>query len=301
MTAHESASLLSQVSEALATTVESVAASVVRVEARRRGNASGLAWSSDGLVITTHHSTQRDQRIRIGLPSGERVDAELIGRDPTTDIAVLRADAGLQPPDWASIDDVRVGHLVLSVGRHDEKAQATFGIVAQKNGPWRTGAGGEVDAYLQTDLTVYPGFSGSALVEAGGRVVGMNTSWFRGRSALTLPHPTLKRVVEALVEHGHIRRGYLGISAQPANLPRTVVEELGQEVGLLVFGVEDESPAEQAGVIPGDLIVALSEEQVVDLDDLLHLLSSAQVGRALPLRIVRGGQVQTLTITPSER
>lgn len=294
--------LLTQVSQTLASTVETVGQSVVRVEARRRGHASGIAWSADGLVITAHHAVQRDHDLRIGLPDGSVAEAELVGRDPTTDVAVLRADGTtLHPPTWAEAETLRVGHLVLSVGRHDAHAQASLGVVHKLDEAWRTPTGGRIDAYIQTDILVYPGFSGSALVNADGHACGMNTSWFLRRSSLALPPVTLRRVVNALLEHGHIRRGWLGIGAHPAKLPPALQQELDQRIGLLVVAVEEESPAEASGLLVGDLLIGLADARVDNLDSLLAALTGDRVGQSVPLRVVRGGRLETVTVTIAER
>lgn len=294
--------LLRQVSEALAATVEAVSSAVVRVEGRRRGNASGVAWSADGLVMTAHHAVQRDHNLRIGLPDGDVVAAELVGRDPTTDLALLRAHgAALQPPDWTAPDALRVGHLVLSVGRHDAHAQAGLGIVAARNGAWRTPAGGNVDAYVQTDIAIYPGFSGSALVDAEGRVLGVNTSGLARGTGLTLPLATLQRVAGVLLEHGRVRRGYVGIGTQPVRLPAALARDLDQTSALLVFTVEPDSPADRAGLYVSDLLVGLDDQPVRTLEDLLALLSGDLVGRTVTARVLRGEAVKALPLTIGER
>lgn len=296
------ANVLVQFSNHLAALVAHAGRSVVRVEARRRGHASGIAWSADGLVITANHAVQRDDDLRIGLPDEQVVAAELVGRDPTTDVAVLRAPgAALQPPTWAEADTLQVGHLVLSVGRHDAHAQAGLGILSKRDGAWHTAAGGRIDTYLQTDIAVYPGFSGSALVDAQGRVCGMNTSWFLQRSSLALPVETLRRVVSTLLRHGRVRRGLLGIGAHPALLPEAAQAELGQRVGLLVLAVEPDSPAADAGVLVGDLLVSFDGQRTEHVDTLLALLTEERVGKSVPLRLVRGGQAREVTVTIGER
>lgn len=292
---------LGALSDALAAVVDEQGRSIVRVEARRRGHSSGIAWSAGGLVITAHHTVQRDEDLGIGLPDGEVVPATLVGRDPTTDVAVLRAeDAELAPPGWAGIEALRVGHLALSVGRHDANAQASLGIVAKKSGPWRTKAGGTVDTYLQTDIAVYPGFSGSALVDVEGRAYGMNTSWFGRRSSLTIPHETLRRTVDLLVEHGQVRRGLLGVSAHVVQLPPSAAETLDQQTGLLVGSVEPDSPADRAGLLVGDLIVTFDGAPTPRLDALMALLTEERIGQAVPLQIVRGGLLDERSVTPTE-
>lgn len=287
---------LAALSDALAAAVATAARSVVRVEARRRGYASGVAWSADGLVVTAHHAVQREERLRVGLPSGETVAATFVGRDPGTDLAVLRVEAALEPPQWADADALAVGHLALSVGRHGERAQASLGVVAQTGGGWRTPTGGKVDAYLRTDIGVYPGFSGSALVDARGRVAGVNTSWFHGRASLALPAATVRRVASALAAHGRVRRGWLGVATQPVRLP----DAAGQPTGLLVSDVEDGSPAARAGVLVGDVLLGLGEARVGDAGDLLAALSDA-AGQPRPLRLWRGGQEATLQVEVGEK
>lgn len=282
---------LQQLSQALADTVDAVGRNVVRVEARRRGHASGIAWSSDGLVVTAHHAVERDTDLRLGLPDGTVVEADLVGRDPSTDVALLRArDAALEPAAWGDVEALRVGHLVLSVGRHDAHAQASLGILGKRDAAWRTDAGGRIDAYLQTDIGVYPGFSGSALVGADGRVLGMNSSWLRRRLPLTLPPATLQRVVAQLLEHGRLRRGYLGIGAYPIRLPREAARELSQRSGLLVVSVEPDSPADSAGLLVGDLLVRLDGEPIRHVDDLMASLTEERIGTSVSLDLIRAGQ-----------
>jgi S1-C subfamily serine protease len=171
--------VLINLSNELAATVESVGPGLVRVEGRRRMPATGLIWSSEGVIVTAHHVIQQDGGLKVGLPSGETVSAELVGRDPSTDLAVLRAQTGgLTPAPRAAItaDSLNVGHLVLALGRPGRTVQATLGIVSALSGEWRTPAGGNMDYYVQTDVVMYPGFSGGALVNAAGEIVGLNTS-----------------------------------------------------------------------------------------------------------------------------
>ena len=284
---------LTSLSDALAQTVEAVAPSVVRVEARRRGNASGVAWSADGLVVVSDHTVQRDDDLRVGLPSGDVVSAELVGRDPSTDLALLRTDATLVPPEWAEVETVSVGHLVLSVGRHDGPAQTALGVVMRRAGPWQTGIGGRVDAFVDTSLQVYPGFSGSAVVDARGRVVGLGTSHFGRRLALALPAATVRRVADALAAHGRIPRGYLGVTTQPVEL-----REHGS--GLLVHSVAEGSPAEAAGVLVGDVLVGVGGASIEGPDDLVAALSDA-AGRTRTLDLIRGGERRTLDVELAAR
>lgn len=293
---------LKDVSSALAETVARAGKSVVRVEARRRLPASGIVWSSDGVIVTAHHVVHRDENIQIGLPDGVDVSAKLIGRDATTDLAVLRADAsGIEAPEWANVGDLRVGHLVLALGRPGKQVMATLGIVSALGERWRTPAGGELDPYLQTDVVMYPGFSGGLLVSGTGDGFGLNTSGLLRGVSLAVPHGSLAQVVQSLLEHGRVRRGYLGVSVQPVRLPAVLVEKLDQETGVLLVGVEADTPADGGGLVLGDTIVTFDGERVRHMDDLLALLSGERVGVDVPVRVVRGGELKDLQVTIGAR
>ncbi len=297
--------VLQDVSNALAQMVETVGPGVVRVEARRRLAASGVVWSADGLIVTANHVVRQDENIGLGLADGQRASAQVVGRDPTTDLAVLRADTkNLVKPAWAQADasTMAVGHLVLALGRPGKTVQATLGIIsALSEDGWRTPAGGLLDRYLQTDVVMYPGFSGGPLVDVNGQVLGLNTSALLRGISLTVPGTSIGKVVETLLTHGRVRRGYLGISVQPVRLPEALKQQLNQEVGLLLVAVEENGPAGKAGLVLGDTIVTLDGTAVSSYDDLVTLLGADQVGAEVPLRIVRGGQLQDLKVVIGER
>jgi S1-C subfamily serine protease len=278
--------VLRNLSNDLAATVETAGSGVVRVEARRRLPASGIVWSSDGVVVTAHHVVERDENISVG----------------TTDLAVLRVEgADLTPPTWAESEGLSVGHLALGLGRPGRTVQATLGIISALGEGWRTPAGGRVEPYLQTDLVMYPGFSGGPLVDVASGVLGLNTSALLRGISLAVPTPTVRRVVETLLAHGRVRRGYLGVGAQPVRLPADLAEQVGQETGLLLVSVEPDAPADGAGLTLGDTIVALDGQPVRHMDELLALLGGDRVGASVPVGIVRGGQTQELTVTIGER
>jgi S1-C subfamily serine protease len=330
---------LKQLSEGLANIVESASQGIVRVEGRRRLPATGVVWA-ENIIVTAHHVVERNENIKIGLPSGETIEASIVGRDPNTDIAVLRVQATLQPLAKSG-EGLRVGHLVLALGRPAKDVQATLGVVSaiganqldEETNPWSTRAaeraqkraekmaeraarrwggaysfsfstgssGVKMEGAIQTDVVMYPGFSGGPLVDAGGVVRGMNTSAISRGASLTVPVATIDRVVNTLLQHGKMRQGFLGIGAQPVRLQPSIAEQIGQETGLLLVGVEAGSPAENGGLFIGDIIVALDGQGVRHLDELLALLNGDRVGKPVTVHVVRGGQVQEVNVTVGER
>jgi S1-C subfamily serine protease len=295
-------SALPEFSQALADTVTQASSGVVRVEARRRLPATGIIWSADGLIMTAHHVVKHDSNILIGLPDGASVPAELVGRDPATDTAVLRADASdLTPFVESDKKTLGVGHLTLALGRPGKTVQATLGIISALGDGWRTPWGGQIDRYLQTDVVMYPGFSGGPLVDANGRLIGLNTSGLSRGVSLAVPTPTLARVADSLLAHGRMRRGYLGIHTQRVRLPESLQETLGQKTGLLIISVEADSPAAQGGLTMGDTIVNLAMTPVRHHEDLLAQLSGDRVETAVPIKIIRGGQLQKVQVVVGER
>lgn len=294
--------VLTAFSDALASAVETAGPSIVRVEGRRRLPATGVVWSADGLIVTAHHVVERDDNIGIGLADGRTVTATLVGRDPTTDLALLRAPIqGLTAPSWVDGSALKVGHMALALGRPGQSVMATLGIVSALKKEWRTPAGGQFDYYLQTDALMYPGFSGGPLVDVLGRFLGLNTSAMLRDVTLTIPAGTIRRVAEALAAHGRVKRGYLGVGAQTVRLPKAVAEQVGQSTGLLLGSVEADSPAERSGLFMGDTLLSLDGQGTADLDDLLALLTGDRVGKTVPARILRGGQVTEVKVTVGEQ
>jgi len=294
--------ILQQLSDDLAKTVQTASPSIVRIHGRRRMPATGIVWSADGVIVTAHHVVTRDENLSVGLPDGSTVDATLVGRDPSTDLAVLRVQAsGLTVPAWLEADRLGVGQLVLALGRPGETVQATLGVVSALGGAWRTSAGGQIDRYLQTDVVMYPGFSGGPLVGAGGAVLGLNTSALVNGVSVAVPVGTLRTVVATLLEHGHVRRGYLGVGSQPVRLPDAVAADLGQETALMLIAVEPDSPAERGGLVMGDTIVALDGQPVRHMDDLQALLSGDRVGKNVPVRLLRGGKLEDRAVVIGAR
>lgn len=295
-------SVLVELSTAIADVVKQAGESVVRVEARKRLPATGLIWSADGTIVTASHVVKTDQNVKVGLADGRLVDAQLVGRDPSTDLAVLKADAGdLRPFTEAVKGSIGVGNLVLALGRPGKSVQATMGIVSAYGGNWRTHTGGHIDHYLQTDLVMYPGFSGGPLINVEGHLLGLNSSALLRGVSMAVPTSTIATVADALMTHGHVKKGYLGVSTQQVRLPDTVREELSQKRGLLVVSVEPGSPAEQGGLTLGDTIVGVADSAVQNHEDLLAQLSGDRIGHAVSVNILRGGKQESLDVTVGDR
>jgi S1-C subfamily serine protease len=199
------------------------------------------------------------------------------------------------------MNTLKVGHLVLALGRPEQKVMATLGVVSALGDAWRTPAGGRIDRYLQTDVVMYPGFSGGPLVDANGQFIGLNTSALLRGASMTVPVDTLRKIVDTLLTKGRISRGYLGVGAQPVRLPAALSEQLKQETGLLVISVEPNGPADKAGLLLGDAIVAVANEPIRQLDNLLGALSGDRVGKSVAVKIVRGGQVREINAVVGER
>jgi len=304
----QATSTLRAFSDDLAAAVERAAKSVVAIHARPRIAASGIYWR-DGVVVAASHTIRKEQEIAITLPNGTRATANLVGRDGGTDLAVLRLDpspasGAASLPILAPADALRVGALVLAVGRPgDDGVSTSLGVISAVSDRWRTWSGGEIDRFVRLDLSIYDGFSGGALVDAGGELLGVNCSALARGTPLTIPNATVDRVVDAILTRGHVARAYLGVAMQPARLTTALAERLRLEDsrGVLVVMVESESPADRAGLLVGDLIVAAAGKPVSEPQDVAELLGTEQVGAALELSVVRGGERQSLTVTVGER
>ncbi len=297
--------VVAQLSSGLQGAVARAARSTLLVSARRRLPSSGIVWSSDGLILTAAHTIERDDEIEVGLPNDERVAATLIGRDPGSDLALLRASGvELEAAPRAAAGAVAVGALVLSVARPGPGGPvAALGILSAVGGSWRAGRGNAVGGFLRTDSTMYPGFSGGPLVDITGEALAMNTSRYaRGGGGFAVPLAAAQPVVEALLERGHVSRAFLGIASQPTQLPDTLAAKVGgQGEALLVATVDEESPAGRAGLLIGDLLVTLDDQPVRDTDDLLTLLGPQRIGVTIALTVLRGGEVLELSVEPTER
>ncbi len=289
---------LHELSSNIAELVAAAGPHIVRVEGRRRLPATGVVFRADGLIVTANHVVERDDNLNVGLHDGSSQPATLVGRDPNSDLALLRIDAAnLSAATFSNPADLRVGHIVLALGRPGKTVQATLGVISALGNGWRTAAGADIEHYLQTDVAMYPGFSGGPLLAADGSFAGLNSSALVRGISVALPAPTIARVADTLLTHGRIPRGYLGIGIQPVRLTGTLQERAGQETGLMVMSVEANSPAEKAGLIQGDILVNVAGQALRHVDDLQSLLSSTPVGQNLTARVARGGDLQELAIT----
>jgi serine protease DegQ len=299
----EGSTLLGRLSDELAGAVETAGRSVVRVNARRRMPASGLVWSADGAIVTADHTVEREEDITVGLEDGKEVGADVVGRDPTTDLAVLRLKgaSGLTPIRPA--ENFKVGSLVLAVGRPGSAASATLGVIASIGQSARTSRGGQLDGFVRTDAVLLPGFSGGALIDVSGGAVGLTTSHFGQGTGFAIRMGTVQRVVEQLLQGGRVKRGYLGVSSQPVPLPAGLKEKhkLDQETALLLVGVEPNGPADRGGLIMGDLLVGLGGDPIKDTDDLQWALRSERVGQSVQVKVVRGGDLREIALQVGER
>ncbi|MGH7713413.1 MAG: S1C family serine protease [Gemmatimonadaceae bacterium] len=302
MPAAGSTTLLQTLSDDLAGAAERAGASVVAIHARRRIPSSGVIWAPD-VIVTASHTLQREDDLQVTLANGEKVPATLGGRDPATDIALLRFDAAATPATIDSGDSLRVGQMVLALGRPGPSITAALGIVSAVGGEWRTWHGGRIDRFVRLDLAIYDGFSGGPLVDGSGRVLGINTSALSRSAALTIPASTVSRVAEQLKTTGRVRRGYIGIAGQPVRIPDDLVRSLSlaQEIGLMVVGVDDGGPAHKAGVLLGDVVITFDGEAVEDPGELMAALSADRVGSEVPIGVIRAGRREQLRVTVADR
>lgn len=296
---------LTYISQQLAEAVQAAGAWTVRVQARRGPPATGIALGAD-LVLTADHvvDPSREDAIRLDLPDGSEVAGSLVGRDPATDVAVLRLPPGstLGAANIAN-GEPRAGHLALVVGRPGREPNASLGLITGLAGPARTRRGGILERFIQVDAVLYPGFSGGPLLDTDGGVLGMITSGFGfGGPAVALPWSLVTSIAQTIGTHGKVPRGYLGVGSQPVSLSAQARDLTGgQDRGLLVVQVADGGPAAAAGVLQGDILVRLDSTTIGSADDLQALLGPDRVGSAVTATVVRGGELRDLPLTVGSR
>ena len=297
-------SILETISSEFSSAAEKVGGGVVAVHARRWLPTSGIEWKK-GVVVTVHHGVQRDEDIKVLLDGNRAVSAKLVGRDPRTDIAVIRIEErSSSAPQLGDSTSLRLGHLVLALGRTRRgDLVASSGIIGGISGEWRNRRGGQLDQQIRLDLALYPGFSGGPLLNARGEVVGINTRGLAHGRAVTVPVATVNRVVEELLEKGHIARPHLGIAMQPVEVPDNMRSKLPAEtrVGLLVMHVENDGPAEKAGVLLGDVLFEVGGGTVEHVGAIQDSLAAAKIGDVLQVRVIRAGEIKPVSVTLGER
>ncbi len=290
---------LTSLSNSLADIVAAAAPSVVQVHGSRRP-ASGLAYAAEA-VVTTLRAIGREDGLHVRRHDGTTFDAELAGWDPTTSLAVLRV-AGLGGTPIAAAPALpRVGHLALAVARSWSNAvSASAGIVAVVGGPLRTGRRRAIDQIIRTTAPVHGGFAGGALLDTSGALLGVTTSTEIRGTTVVIPAAIAWKTAANILEHGRLKRGYLGIAGQPVHLPEPQ-RTGGRAEALLIVGVTTDSPAAAGGVLVGDILVELDGEPIESPEDLLDLLQGDRVGRQVSLRLLRGGTSTQVPVIVGER
>ena len=295
---------LMDLSDNLAGIVERVGQRVVAVHGRHRIPSSGVIWRHSA-VVTAAHTLKHEDGINVTLTDGRRVAAVLAGRDAGTDLAVLKLDGvDLEPVESGDARSLKAGHLVLAVARGDGPgASADFGVVGAVDGPWRTWRGGQLDAFVRLDGGLRPGFSGAALADMRGQVMGICTSALARGAGILIPATTVARITDELLAKGHVSRGYLGVGTQPVNLSEAWMQKmtLTSDRGLLVVSLAANGPAERAGVLIGDVLIELDGKPCRDMDDVHDALGSERIGQALKIALIRGGERHECAVIVGER
>ena len=295
---------LVELSNALAQTTERAAGSAVAVHSEIRGSSSGVIWR-DGIIVTAEHALRRDEEIEVTLPGGRVAPATLAGRDPSTDLAVLKcAEAKPGPSKFGAADSLKPGALTLVVGRTRASGPvAALGVVSLVAAERRSWAGASFAPYIRLDVGLQPTAVGGAVVDAQENILGVATPRFARFGAIVIPGSQVNRVADLLLQRGHMPRAYLGVGLQTVNLPASVRDALQRKeaTGAIVLEVEPEGPAHKAGVVIGDILVSLGSQSIGRLEDVQSQLSAENIGKTLPARIVRGGAAQQVSIQIAER
>jgi len=295
---------LIELSNALAQITERAAANVVAVHAEARGSASGVIWRA-GVIVTAEHVLRRDDEIHVTLPDGRVVPATLAGRDPSSDLAVLKCtEASAAVPALGDVTALKPGSLALVVGRTRASGPvAALGAVSLVVPDRRTWTGAALAPYIRLDVGLQPTAIGGAVVDAQGRIVGIATPRFARFGAIAIPAPAVDRVIDTLLKKGHIPQGYLGVGLQPVRLPEALRQSLqrSEKTAAIVLEVEPESPAHRAGIVIGDILVTLAGHPVARLEDVHSQLHGESIGKPLALKFVRGGATQEVNIVVGER
>ena len=287
-------------SDSTAKLVEGAASSIVSVHGGSRWHSSGIHWRS-GIIVTAEEVLERDENIKITLAGGHTIDASLVGRDPSTDVAVLRFQPDGLPTAATATASLRAGEAIFALGSHEGTALAAFGIVALAGGAWRSSRRGTIDNFIRLDLALNPVAEGGALIDVQGRVLGMTVLGPR-RRALAIPTSTIERAVNQLLARGHVFRGYLGAGLRPLKGElRQDSSPTSSRRGVLVIDVDPEGPSKRAGLFVGDIIISWNGKPIDRVRDVMHLLGPESVGTSVDLGLIRGGVLATLQLIVGER
>jgi serine protease DegQ len=292
-----------QLSKDISEKVSMAGESIVAVDGRSGHTSSGIVWRPDHVLTASH--TVRGEGIDVITASGKSLRARLVGRAPAADVAVLKLDVPLDksPANFSDTASLAVGSLVAAVGRTRRgNIVASAGILSGLMGEWRSGRA-RIDQFIRPDLTLYPGFSGGALIDSSGKILGMTTSGLLHRKPLTIPASTLNRIGDELVARGHTVHPYIGVVMQPVPIPEKIQRASGvaSSAGLLIMHVEPSSPADTGGVLLGDILVNLDGQSFEAVEDLHDVLVRRGIHQSVPAVLVRGGQKVELAITIGER
>jgi serine protease Do len=302
---------LIELSDALAQATQNAAASAVAVHTESRGSSSGVIWRT-GVIVTAEHALRRDEEIHVTLPDGRVVPATLAGRDPSTDLAVLKCaetaatitTGTATPPQFGDPAALKPGSLTLVVGRTRASgpvaALGVVSLVAPKRQGW---TGASLAPYIRLDVSLQPTASGGAVVDPQGRTMGIATPRFGRFGVVAIPASTVNSVTDTLLQKGRVPRGYLGVGLQPVRLPDGLRQSLHREElgAVIVLEVEPDGPAHQAGIVIGDIFVSLAGRQVSRLEDVHSQLHGAAIGKPLDLQFIRGGSLQRASVIVGER
>jgi S1-C subfamily serine protease len=295
---------LIELSNALAQVTERAAASVAAVHSEARGSSSGVVWQ-EGVIVTAEHALRRDEEIHATLPDGRVVPATLVGRDPSTDLAVLKcAEAGNRFIERGEVSAAKPGSITLVVGRTRASGPvAALGVVSLVVAERRTWSGSLLTPYIRLDVGLQPTAVGGAVVDAHGKVVGIASPRFARFGAIAIPAATVDRVAETLLKKGRIPRGYFGVALQPVRLPEQLRQSLQhkEKTAAIILEVEPDGPAHKAGIVIGDILISLAGQPVSRPENVQWHLQSENIGKSLAAKILRGGTVRDVTIAVGDR
>lgn len=295
---------LIELSNALAQETERAAASIVAVHTEARGSSSGVVWRS-GIIVTAEHALRRDEDIHVTLPDGPVVNATLVGRDASTDLAVLKCAEAVAPvSQFSDGPSIKPGSLALVVGRTRASGPvAALGTVSLVATERRTWVGAPLSPYVRLDVGLQPTAVGGGVIDPHGRTIGIATPRFARFGAIAVPAATVNRVVDALLKAGHIPHGYLGVGLHPIRLPEALRQSLqrSEKIAAMVVEVEPDGPAHKAGIMIGDLLVTFGAHPITRVEDVHAQLASQEIGKPIVVKLLRGGAPVETTVVVGER